>query len=140
MKGMCTYCGENPVWAKGLCRNCYQRNRRNGTPEMQKRGRKFGWQDHQASERKIKVWEEQGRSYTKAAKILGCSKQAVHDAVKRYYKPTNADRIRKMTDEELANMWFSYVDCGECPMHRECNMLPQDCLRLALEWLKQEAK
>lgn len=54
-------------------------------------------------------------------------------------KPTNADRIRAMTDEELANMWFSYVDCGECPMHRECNMLPQDCLRLALEWLKQEA-
>ena len=52
---------------------------------------------------------------------------------------TNADRIRSMTDEELANMWFSYVDCGECPMHRECNMLPQDCLRLALEWLKEEA-
>lgn len=53
---------------------------------------------------------------------------------------TNADRIRAMTDEELANMWFSYVDCGECPMHRECNMLPQDCLRLALEWLRQEAQ
>jgi len=51
---------------------------------------------------------------------------------------TNADRIRSMTDEELANMWWSYVDCGECPMHRECNMLTQDCLRLALKWLKQE--
>ncbi len=53
-------------------------------------------------------------------------------------KPTNADRIRAMSDEELANMWVSYVDCGECPAHRECNMLPQDCLRLALEWLKKE--
>ena len=51
---------------------------------------------------------------------------------------TNADRIRAMTDDELANMWVSYVDCGECPAHRECNMLPQDCLRLALEWLKKE--
>ena len=53
---------------------------------------------------------------------------------------TNADRIRAMTDEELANMWYSYVDCGACPKHRECNILPRDCLRLALEWLKQEAK
>lgn len=102
MKGMCTYCGENPVLAKGLCKNCYQRNRRNGTPELHKRGPKFGQRDHQASERKIEVWKEQGRSYTKAAKILGCSRQAVHDAVKRYYKPTNAERIRRMSDEELA--------------------------------------
>lgn len=53
---------------------------------------------------------------------------------------TNADRIRKMTDEELANMWVSYVDCGECPVHKECGMTVQDCLRLAFEWLKQEAK
>lgn len=52
----------------------------------------------------------------------------------------NADRIRAMTDEELANMYWSYVDCGECPKHRECNMLPQDCLRLALEWLQQESE
>lgn len=60
---------------------------------------------------------------------------------RKNYKPiTKADRIRAMSDEELANMWFSYLDCGECPMHRECNMLPQDCLRLALKWLKQEVK
>lgn len=53
---------------------------------------------------------------------------------------TNADRIRSMTDEELANMWWSYVDCGECPKHRECKMTGQDCLRLALEWLREEVK
>ena len=52
---------------------------------------------------------------------------------------TNADRIRSMTDEELANMWWSYVDCGECPKHRECKITGQDCLRLALEWLREEA-
>ena len=55
-------------------------------------------------------------------------------------KMSNADRIRAMSDDELANIWWTYVDCGECPKHRECNMLSQDCLHLALEWLKQEAK
>lgn len=138
MKGMCTYCGENPVLAKGLCKNCYQRNRRNGTPELHKRGPKFGQRDHQASERKIKVWEEQGRSYTKAAKILGCSRQAVHDAVKRYYKPTNAERIRRMSDEELAQVVRNPCDivdhypAGWCK-ERNCGY------KCALEWLKQEA-
>lgn len=53
-------------------------------------------------------------------------------------KPTNADRIRAMSDEELANMWCTYVDCGECPKRIGCSMNYQDCLRLALEWLKQE--
>lgn len=57
-----------------------------------------------------------------------------------YAVKTNADRIRSMTNEELANMWYSYVDCGACPMHRECNILPKDCLRLALEWLKSESE
>ena len=52
---------------------------------------------------------------------------------------TNADSIRSMTDEELANMFWSYVDCGECPKHRECKMTGQDCLRLAFEWLREEA-
>ena len=55
-------------------------------------------------------------------------------------KPTNADRIRAMSDEELANMWCTYVDCGECPKRIGCSMNYQDCLRLALEWLKQEAE
>ena len=54
--------------------------------------------------------------------------------------PSNADRIRAMTDEELANMWCTYVDCGECPKRIGCSMNYQDCLRLALEWLKQESE
>lgn len=138
MKGMCTYCGENPIHSKGLCRKCYQRNWRNGTPELHKRGRKFGQQDHPASERKIEVWKEQGRSFTKAAQILGCSRQAVHDAVKLYFKPTNADNIRSMTDEELAE-WIAYRQgCFErqdkrCSKYGTC----RDCW---FDWLKQEAK
>lgn len=51
---------------------------------------------------------------------------------------TNADRIRAMTDEELAELWWERVDCGECPVHKECKLTWQDCKRLALDWLKQE--
>lgn len=85
----------------------------------------------------------------------GCIYRTEHDVCKKYTtdkatsfcvgrncpdrKPSNSDRIRSMTDEELANMWYSYVDCGSCPMHRECNILPKDCLRLALEWLQAES-
>ena len=53
-------------------------------------------------------------------------------------KPSNADRIRAMTDEELAEVWWERVDCGECPVHKECKLTGQDCKRLALDWLKQE--
>lgn len=53
---------------------------------------------------------------------------------------TNADRSRAMSDEELAELWWEHVDCGECPVHRECKMTGQDCKSLALEWLRQEAE
>ena len=59
----------------------------------------------------------------------------------QYYSgTTNADRIRSMTDEELAELWWERVDCGECPMHRDCRMTGQDCKKLALGWLQEEAK
>ena len=51
---------------------------------------------------------------------------------------TNADRIRQMTDEELAGLWWERVDCVVCPVHRDCKMTGQDCKQLALSWLKQE--
>ena len=54
---------------------------------------------------------------------------------------TNADRIRSMTDEELAEWLCEHVDCGEgCPnFHgymctRDCG----DCEVGLLDWLKQE--
>ncbi len=52
---------------------------------------------------------------------------------------TNAERIRAMTDEELAELWWERVDCGECPVHKECKLTGQDCKRLVLNWLKKEA-
>lgn len=52
---------------------------------------------------------------------------------------TNADRIRAMTDEELAR--FRAYGC--CPENRymndyECDYFHGDCEKCWLDWLKQE--
>lgn len=52
---------------------------------------------------------------------------------------TNADRIRAMTDEELAE-WFKY-DCPTASLVKECSYTDKsadDCRRCWLNWLKQE--
>lgn len=53
---------------------------------------------------------------------------------------TNADRIRQMTDEELAEKWWVWIDCDECPARPNCLELYNDCKQLALDWLKEEVK
>ena len=59
------------------------------------------------------------------------------------YKPdclTNADRIRAMSDEELAEMLTSGTggfDCGVCRDSNECD---RECELHCAEWLKQPAK
>lgn len=54
---------------------------------------------------------------------------------------TNADRIRQMTDEELAEFMEPY-DSG-CPRWKE-NLIPctqrRNCRDCWLDWLKQEAE
>lgn len=54
---------------------------------------------------------------------------------------TNADRIRAMTDEELANWLAKITDCGECHVcgHVKCMTSEESCACAWLEWLKQEA-
>ena len=55
-------------------------------------------------------------------------------------KTTNADRLRAMSDEELAN--FVSLCCGwtcaECPVGKECN--GDECFSTWLDWLKQEVQ
>lgn len=47
---------------------------------------------------------------------------------------TNADRIRAMTDEELAKFLLENVDCNYCTMHGEgCSI---DCEEWMRSWLK----
>lgn len=57
-------------------------------------------------------------------------------------KPTtNADRIRAMTDEELADL-LSCSMCSLCVLHYYCkeNRNNRNCDDVILEWLKQEVK
>lgn len=63
------------------------------------------------------------------------------------YKPpiqTNADRIRAMTDEELADLISDPVtysfNCGMCPANPQFGSCVHRCKPHILEWLKSEVK
>ena len=51
---------------------------------------------------------------------------------------TNGDRIRQMTDEELANIVQFWLECDDCTCNDgDCGA---DCFYAACKWLKQEVK
>lgn len=60
---------------------------------------------------------------------------------------TNADRIRAMSDQELASFWADHYD-EFCPNKPECGdildvegSIPDEwCVNCVLEWLRQPAK
>ena len=57
--------------------------------------------------------------------------------------PSNADRIRDMTDEELADLfdtWIRDCDCNDVPCRTFCQQGCFNCEKNWLRWLKQEAK
>ena len=54
---------------------------------------------------------------------------------------TNADRIRAMTDAELADAFAMISDCMSCNCRSaedDCSIVDGTCQRQWLEWLKQE--
>ena len=53
---------------------------------------------------------------------------------------TNADRIRSMTDEELALWLAKFTDCSECPIsaYPHCTTSDEACACGWHEWLKDE--
>lgn len=54
---------------------------------------------------------------------------------------SNGDRIRQMTDEEIAEMLLlstCYFGCNKCKYNGKC--MGKSCTEAALEWLKQEAE
>ena len=59
---------------------------------------------------------------------------------KVYIGKTNADRIRSMTDEELARL-FADENCGYCRIHDFCfaKGCQIDCEDMWLDWLREEA-
>ena len=50
--------------------------------------------------------------------------------------PTNADKIRSMTDLELALWYCRNRDCMKCPHAKGCRLVAQGIL----EWMKQETE
>ena len=50
---------------------------------------------------------------------------------------TTADRIRAMSDEELAEVLGNLVHCGGCPMRGNCKVDNLPCNNVLIEWLKQ---
>lgn len=61
-------------------------------------------------------------------------------------RPTNADRIRAMSDEELADVLLSGCDARECPIDNHPNdVFPADevaeqCWKCWLDWLQSPAE
>lgn len=57
-------------------------------------------------------------------------------------KPTtNADRIRSMTDEELADAFAMISDCMSCNCRNaedDCSIVDGTCQQQWLKWLQQE--
>ena len=53
---------------------------------------------------------------------------------------TNADRIRAMSDEELAEVFGKLVHCGGCPMRDNCKVDNLPCNNVLLEWLQQPVR
>lgn len=60
---------------------------------------------------------------------------------RQHKQPTNADRIRSMSDEELAHLIAEKIECTECPFNgseEKCGNI--GCSKLFLEWLQSEAE
>lgn len=54
-------------------------------------------------------------------------------------KRTNADRIRAMTDAELAEFFQNTTFCDSCFIYKnECGTESYSCIQRWLDWLRQE--
>ena len=66
-----------------------------------------------------------------------CEKFCTYNTV---YVQTNADHVRSMNDEKLAEVISNLGDCDTCYLyHRGCSM-NISCKDAVLEWLKKEAE
>lgn len=56
------------------------------------------------------------------------------------YRVTNADRIRAMSDEELAKALLTAFSCDDCKFGKEPPKCDDLCRENCVEWLKQPAE
>ena len=120
----CSFCGYPNVYAKGLCRNCYARSLHNGTPNYKEK-RCGGPNEKQAAI--IEAYNNTNDA-RKTAEKFGCTRSYVYGLVRQFKKITKADRIREMTDEELADeliSWFAAFEEREFSRDDVIEMLQQ---------------
>lgn len=94
---------------------------------------------YEATEQAYKSGYEKGY---KAGKV-----DAAHCPVDRTRSITNADRLRSMTDEELARVLYNGIDAEYCSNDPTCGAMldesggvPEErCIACALKWLRQPA-
>ena len=82
---------------------------------------------------KCEYWSDHGKGIVSCCDFDDCEEK----------KPSNADHIRAMSDEELAewlkNIWYSCT-CGPRDNGNRCADFKDDCNACWLDWLKQEAE
>ena len=61
---------------------------------------------------------------------------------KKFCGKTNAQKIRAMSDEELAELMRSMMDCDSCGnmFSFKCDGSYEHCLSVCLEWLQKPAE
>ena len=61
---------------------------------------------------------------------------------KKFCGKTNAQKIRAMSDEELAELMRSMMNCDSCGnmFSFKCNGSYEHCLSVCLKWLQQPAE
>ena len=138
---VCYNCG-GEYYVKGLCRACYQRMWRNGSLERRKRGRPAGGFGEKTTQI-LEAYKSSRPAGTMAslAREFGVSREYVRQVIQRYYKPTNADKIRTMTDEELAAIIYACPpDYAKLSEDEICIKFNDECKACWLNWLQKEAE
>ena len=94
------------------------------------------------AERKCKMAHEKCATCKRSSKADGwvvCANCIHNNSRKDRYEPmTNADRIREMTDDELANFVATYLQCEDCWLVDNCvNCGDMTCFdNNILSWLR----
>lgn len=125
---ICAYCGSTDYYAKGLCFNCYMRNKRNGSPDYKPPRKSTSIAD-------ILRLRGEGMRQKDIAEELGLTKQWVSFVFKTH--KTNGDIIREMTNQELVDLFLTGDICvGKIAEDVVCTHMCADCW---LNYLNKEA-
>ena len=85
-----------------------------------------------------KLVDENGEPYDWCEEVIDCPDTQMERDCKHFVQATNADRIRSMTDEELAVILAKITEPNKLPMFHGLFMNGEK--DVWLDWLRQEAQ